>query len=72
MTTCSATHRSGCDVTTEGQYEGVVWGDGVVLYPDYGAGYTDLYICQNSLFCYILTLLYVNFLKPILLHVNLF
>ena len=37
------TQGSGCD--HKGQQEGVLWGDGLALYPDYGGGYTDPYMC---------------------------
>ena len=31
-------------VTIKGQHEGTPWGEGIILYPDYGGGYTNLYM----------------------------
>lgn len=34
---------------TAREHEGTFWSDGNVLHLDCGGGYTDVYICQNSL-----------------------
>lgn len=33
------------DLTTSGEHEGILEGDGEAVYPDCGSGYVNLYIC---------------------------
>lgn len=36
-------------LTRKGEHEGVfLGGDGTVLFPDWGAGYINLFTCKNS------------------------